>query len=201
MMWTPLGELARVSTGYPFRKKVETEEGGDIVLVQIKDVDSAEGVSAGGTIVLRSEGGKYEKHLLQGGDLLFQSRGSRHPVAVVDGGVKGIAATGLLVIRPDPRRVIPGYLAWWLNHAQSQAKLTRDLARGTYIPFISKSDLEAFSVAVPPLAIQAQIVEVDRLQRLEQKLGGQLDRLKQQVVHAATWMAATQKSPRTKIHV
>jgi restriction endonuclease S subunit len=192
-MWTPLGDVARVSTGYPFRKKVETEEGGDIVLVQIKDVDSTEGVSAGGTIVLRSDGGKYERHLLQGGDLLFQSRGSRHPVAVVDGGVMGIAATGLHVIRPDLRRVIPRYLAWWLNHPKSQATLTRDLARGTYIPFISKSDLEGFSVALPPLAVQAQIVEIDRLQRLEQKLGAQLDQLNQQLVHAATWMAATRK--------
>jgi restriction endonuclease S subunit len=191
-MWTPLGDVARVSTGYPFRKKVEAEEGGDIVLVQIKDVDSAEGVSAGGTIILRSDG-KYEKHLLHEGDLLFQSRGSRHPVAVVGGGVKGIAATGLHVIRPDLRRALPSYLAWWLNHPQSQAKLIRDLARGTYIPFISKSDLEGFSVALPPLTIQAQIVEVDRLRRLEQKLGAQLDQLNQQLTHAATWMAATRK--------
>ena len=120
-MWTPLGEVARVSTGYPFRRKVEAEEGGDIVLIQIKDVDSTEGVSEGGTIVLRSEAGKYEKHLLPEGDLLFQSRGSRHPVAVVEGGVRGIAATGLLVIRPDHRRVMSNYLAWWLNHPQSQA--------------------------------------------------------------------------------
>ncbi len=192
-MWTPLGEVARVSTGYPFRRKVEAEEGGDIVLIQIKDVDSTEGVSEGGTIVLRSEGGKYEKHLLQGGDLLFQSRGSRHPVAVVEGGVRGIAATGLLVIRPNPLRVTPSYLAWWLNHPQSQAKLTRDLAHGTYIPFVSAGDLVTFQVALPALDVQAQIVEVDRLRRLEHKLGAQLERLKQQLVDAATWTASTRK--------
>jgi restriction endonuclease S subunit len=192
-MWTPLGEVARVSTGYPFRRKVEAEEGGDIVLIQIKDVDSTEGVSEGGTIVLRSEGGKYEKHLLQEGDLLFQSRGSRHPVAVVEGGVRGIAATGLLVIRPDRRRVMPGYLAWWLNHPQSQEKLTRGVARGTYIPFISKGELDAFLVALPPLAVQARIVEVDRLQGLEHTLATQLEQLNQQLVHAATWMAATRE--------
>ena len=191
-MWTPLGDVARVSTGYPFRRKVEAEEGGDIVLIQIKDVDSTEGVSASGTIVLRSEDGKYEKHLLQEGDLLFQSRGSRHPVAVVEGGVRGIAATGLLVLKPDHRRVMSSYLAWWLNHPQSQAKLT-GVARGTYIPFISKGELDAFLVPLPALAVQAQIVEVDRLQRLEQKLGAQLEQLNQQLVHAATWTAATRK--------
>ena len=192
-MWIPLGDVARVSTGYPFRRKVEAEEGGDIVLIQIKDVDSTEGVSAGGTVVLRSENGKYEKHLLQKGDLLFQSRGWRHPVAVVAGGVRGIAATGLHVIRPDIERVMSHYLAWWLNHPQSQAKLTRDLARGTYIPFISAGDLVAFQVALPSLAVQARIVEVDRLQRLERKLGAQLEQLNQQLADAATWMAATRK--------
>jgi restriction endonuclease S subunit len=191
-MWTPLGEVARVSTGYPFRRKVEAEEGGDIVLIQIKDVDSIEGVSASGTIVLRSEDGKYEKHLLQKGDLLFQSRGSRHPVAVVEGGVRGIAATGLLVLRPDHLRVLSSYLAWWLNHPQSQAKLI-GVARGTYIPFISKGELDAFLVPLPALAVQARIVEVDRLQRLERKLGAQLEQLNQQLVHAATWTAATRK--------
>ena len=191
-MWTPLGDVARVSTGYPFRRKVEAEEGGDIVLIQIKDVDSTEGVSESGTIVLRSEGGKYEKHLLQEGDLLFQSRGSRHPVAVVEGGVRGIAATGLLVLKPDHRRVMSSYLAWWLNHPQSQAKLT-GVARGTYIPFISKGELDAFLVPLPALAVQSRIVEVDRLQRLEQKLNAHLEQLNQQLVHAATWMAATRK--------
>ena len=192
-MWTPLGEVARVSTGYPFRKKVETEEGGDIVLIQMKDVDSAEGVSDGGTIVLRSEGGKYQKHLLQEGDVLFQSRGWHHPVAVVERGVRGIAATGLHVLRPDRSRTMPEYLAWWLNHPQSQAKLARGVARGTYIPFISKGELDAFLVPLPPLAVQARIVEVDRLKRLEQKLAARLEQLNQQLADAATWMAATRE--------
>jgi len=34
-MMMPLDTVAEVSTGFPFRKKVEAEERGDIVLVQI----------------------------------------------------------------------------------------------------------------------------------------------------------------------
>ena len=48
--------------------------------------------------------GNTTAHLLQKGDLLFQSRGSRHPVAVVETGIRGIAATGSHVIRPDMDR-------------------------------------------------------------------------------------------------
>jgi restriction endonuclease S subunit len=189
-MMTPLGNVADVSTGYAFRKKVQPEEGGDVVLVQLKDMDGAEGVSGAGTVTLRNEGGKYERYLLQAGDLLFQSRGSRHPVAIVEAGIRGIAATGLHTIRPDARRVRPDYLAWWLNQPTSQAKFKNDLARGTYIPFVSKADLLAFHVPVPSLDVQRQIVEVDRLRRQERALREQLDTLTQQLVDGATIAAA-----------
>jgi restriction endonuclease S subunit len=186
----PLGNVAEVSTGYPFRKKVEPEEGGDVVLVQLKDMGGAEGVSGSGTITLRNEGGKYQRYLLQAGDLLFQSRGSRHPVAVVGSGIRGIAATGLHTIRPDARRVQPEYLAWWLNHPVSQEILINKVARGQYIPFVSKADLLAFLVPVPSLEVQERIVAVDRLHRQERALRERLDTLTQQWVDDVTFAAA-----------
>lgn len=189
-MMMPLGNVAHVSTGYPFRTRVEAEAGGDVILIQLKDIDGAEGVSGSGAIVLRNEGGKYERYLLQDGDLLFQSRGARHPVAVVTAGVRAIAASGLHVIRPDAGRVGPEYLAWWLNHPASQVKLKDELARGSYIPFVSAADLRAFLVPVPPLEVQRRIVEVDRLRRRERALRSELDRLTQQLVDAATVAAA-----------
>lgn len=192
-MWTPLGDVARISAGYPFRSRVEAEEGGDIVLVQIKDIDVSEGVSATGTITLRNEGGKYEKYLLQEGDVLFQSRGSRHPVAVIAGGLRAIAATGVHVIRPERQAVLPHYLAWFLNHPRSQSKLTSDVARGTYIPFVSKGDLAAFPVPTPPLEIQERIIEIDRLRQAESHLRQRLNELTQQLADTATWTAATRQ--------
>lgn len=186
----PLGTVADVSTGYPFRKKVEPEEGGDIVLVQLKDMGGVEGVTGAGAIALRNEGGKYERYLLQAGDLLFQSRGSRHPVAVVGAGIRGIAATGLHTIRPHRGRVLPEYLAWWLNHPVSQEKLVSKVARGQYVPFVSKADLLAFLVPVPSLEIQRKIIDVDRLRRQERALHERLDTLTQQLVDDVTFAAA-----------
>jgi restriction endonuclease S subunit len=189
-MMFPLGNVADVSTGYPFRKKVEPEEGGDVVLVQLKDMDGAEGVSGAGTITLRNDGGKYERYLLHEGDLLFQSRGSRHPVAVVSAGIRGIAASGLHTIRPHRGRVLPEYLAWWLNHPVSQDTLISKVARGQYIPFVSKADLLAFLVPVPSLAVQERIVAVDRLHRQERALRKRLETLTEQLVDDVTFAAA-----------
>src|SRR5437773_1939229 len=133
---TPLDDIASVSTAYPFRKKVDSEEGGDVVIIQMRDLDvaNAEGATGTGGIRLRNEGGKYDRYFVREGDLLFQSRGSRHPVVVVREGVRGIAGSGLHVIRPTSGAVVPEYLAWWLNHPVSQSTLAKDVARGTYIP-------------------------------------------------------------------
>ena len=199
-MMYALGAIAEVSTGYPFRKKVESEEGGDLVLVQMKDIDGAGGVVGPGTITLRSTGASYHRYLLRDGDLLFQSRGSRHPAAIVQPGIRGIAAAGLHVIRADQHRVRPDYLAWWLNHPRSQAKITEDLARGSYIPFVSKADLLAFLVPVPTMPVQQRIVEIDRLRRRERELATQHMELTEQLVDCATLAVVTQTQQRSNRH-
>ena len=196
----PLGDVAVVSTGYPFRKKVESEDGGDLVLLQIKDLDVAEGADGSAVIRLNNSTGKYRKYLLHDGDLLFQSRGSRHPVAVVKPGLRGIAASGLHTIRPDPEHVLPEYLAWWLNHPNSQAKLREDLARGSYIPFVSKADLAGFQIAVPKLEVQRQIAAIEQLRREERLLNDRLMQLRQDLVDGTTWAAATRKHSRIQRH-
>src|SRR5437773_12135093 len=124
---TPLGDVASVSTAYPFRKKVDSEEGGDVVVIQMRDlnVDNAEGMITTGAIRLRNDGGQYDRYFVREGDLLLQSRGSRHPVMVVRAGVRGIAGSGLHVIRPTSGAVLSEYLAWWLNHPVSQDRLAK----------------------------------------------------------------------------
>lgn len=189
----PLGDVAHVSTGFPFRRKVESEPGGDLVLIQIKDIDAAEGISPTGTVMLRSDKRNYDRYLLQAGDLLFQSRGSRHPATMVGEGLRGIAASGLHVVRPKAQRVLPEYLAWWLNHPQVQERLSREFAHGTHIPFVSKADLAGLSVPVPSLAVQRRIVDAWRLQRETATLNIRLNELLKQMTDAVTLEAATKE--------
>ena len=191
-MWRQLADVADVSTGYPFRGKVNPEEGGDLAVIQIKDVDAAAGLRRENLIMLRDEGSKYGKYLLKAGDVLFQSRGSRHPVAVVRDGVHGIAALGLHVIRPNGRHLLPDYLVWYMNHPRTQVKL-KDAARGSYIPFVAKGDLAAFSIPIPSLEVQDRIGRIDQLGRQERQQLSRLSELLQEQTDAATWAAATRK--------
>jgi hypothetical protein len=189
-MWHRLRDVAKITTGYPFREKVLPEVGGDVTVVQIKDIDADAGLTLDRTLQLHGQDGRYDRHLLERGDVLFQSRGSRHPVALVDVPIRAIAALGLHVLRPDQERVKPEYLVWYLNHPNAQAKF-KDTARGSSVQFVSKGDLEEFKVPIPTLAIQEKIVATIRLCDHERKLSAQLVRLRQQLIDGATWMAAT----------
>jgi restriction endonuclease S subunit len=192
-MWRYLADVADVFTGYPFRGKVYPEEGGDLAVVQIKDVDAAAGLRLENLIMLRDERGKYGRYLLEAGDVLFQSRGNHHPVAVVRDGMHGIAALGLHIIRPNKKHLRPEYLAWFMNYPQTQAKL-KDAARGSYIPFVAKGDLAAFSIPIPSLEVQDRIGRIDQLRRQERQLVSRLNELMQEHTNAATWVAATRKN-------
>jgi restriction endonuclease S subunit len=187
-----LREVADIWAGYPFRGKVMPEEGGDVAVIQIKDIDEATGLTVDDTLKLRSAGGKYAKYLLAVGDVLFQARGNRHPVAVVAAPLVGIASQGVHVLRPRVSSVRPAYLAWYLNHPNTQAKL-KDSARGSYIPFIAKGDLDEFSVQIPSLEMQDKIVAVDALNRRVRDLESKLELLERQHADAVTWLAAMSK--------
>jgi hypothetical protein len=188
-MWHRLRDVTQITTGYPFRGKVHPEEGGDVMVVQIKDIDAESGLTADRTLQLRGRDGKYDRYLLSTGDVLFQSRGSRHPVALVDVPIRGIAALGLHVLKSDRRRLRPEFLVWYLNHPNGQAEI-KDVAKGSYVPFVSKAALEDLRIPIPPIQTQNKIVEIASLRQREQQLALQLEHLRQQVVDSATWQAA-----------
>jgi hypothetical protein len=191
-MWHRLRDVAEITTGYPFRGKVYPEEGGDVVVVQIKDIDAESGLTADRALQLRGEGGKYDRYLLAAGDVLFQSRGSRHPAALVDTTIRGIAALGLHVLKPNRRRIRPEFLVWYLNHPNAQAEI-KDIAKGSYVPFVSKAALGELRLPVPPMQTQDRIVAIADLRQTERQLALQLEHLRQHLVDGANWQAVARE--------
>ena len=107
-----------------------------------------------------------------------------------DGSTRAIAALGLHIIRPHPNVLQPEFLFWYLNHPKTQERL-RDVARGSTVAFIAKTDAEDFAVPVPPLALQAQVIAVDRLRRQERHLAAEADRLRNEYIDTVMWQAAS----------
>lgn len=186
-----LGDIVEVRTGFPFRKKVDPIEGGTLAVVQATNIDDVAGLRANDCIRIEDDM-QYLKHLLRPNDVLLQGRGHRFGVTIVGGPIHAIAALGVLVLRPR-KEVEPQYLRWLFRHVRVRDELI-GLSRGSYIPFLSKGDLEELRVPVPPLPVQQQIAHLQSLHERELALTQELSQKLTQLSDAATWHAATSKA-------
>jgi hypothetical protein len=187
-MMRRLADIADIRAGFPFRGRVEPVPDGTLAVVQMKDVDDSAGLNPAGCLRIVDEPSRYDRHLLEVGDVLLQSRGHKFPAVVFDKPLHGVAALGLMVIRPSGA-AIPEYLNWLLNNPRTREAM-RAVARGTYVPFLSRANLEELQVLVPALDIQRRIVVIDQLRRQEQKLTTRLSDLNNKFTDALVWKAA-----------
>ena len=150
-MKSRLADVADVRAGYPFRGKVVDDPNGSLSVVQMKDINDAGHLDPTGCLHIAEEAA-HGKHLLKLGDVLLQSRGSKFPAGMIDAEIRGVAALGLHLLRPG-KSVLPEYLAWIMNHPRIRETLG-EMARGSYVPFLSVQDLKELKVPLPPIETQ-----------------------------------------------
>lgn len=104
-------------------------------------------------------GGKVQEN-----DILFCLRGSLGKIAIVRGINKGAIASSLLIIRPS-NSVLPEYLLYFLmsTDADNQIKAAQN---GVAQPNLAANSVKKFTIALPPLDIQKQIVDRNESERL-----------------------------------
>ena len=122
--------------------------------------------------------GISEKHLLKDGDVLFAAKGTKNFAAVFDNhNEPSVASTSFFVIRPTDKKVLPQYLAWFLNNHTTQT-LLKSQAIGTSIPSISKHVLENLEITVPGMETQKVILQISKLRNKEKSLKQKIETLK-----------------------
>lgn len=162
-----LGEVAEVRMGYPFRSRVKHDAAGNVVVIQMKDIDEQNNLHADEATRV-SLAGRIDRHLLLCGDLIFRSRGASNSAALVEADLgDAVLASPLILIRA--RDVLPAYLQWFINSQKTQAKLT-SLAVGTSVMMISTDILKDLEVPVPSLIDQQRIAEIATLSLREDVL-------------------------------
>lgn len=133
--------------------------------------------------------GISEKHLLKNGDVLFAAKGTKNFAAVFENhNEPSVASTSFFVIRPTDNKVLPQFLAWFLNNHTTQT-LLKGQAIGTSIPSISKQVLENLEMPVPEIKTQKAIVEISKLRNKEKSLKQKIETLRekqiqQQIINA-----------------
>ena len=171
-------------SGFSFRTKVENEVGGDLSVIQMKDLyDNYASIKSDLTKVNSEKIGS--KFFLQKGDVLFIAKGSNNFAIEYNLELyKAIAASAFFILRPNRSKVVPAYLAWYINQAHVQKYLKENMA-GTYIPNINKSTIEGIMVSLPAMDVQRKIVVIDDLRKKESFLMSQILEKREDAVRAA----------------
>lgn len=179
-----LGALVHLQAGHPFRGAIEGEVDGDVLVLQMKDVDPASGIDWPGAI-RTSLAGRKHPDWLQTGDVLFVAKGARFYAVCLDTPPgPAVCSPSLFHLRVKaPGLAEPAFLAWQMNQPPFQRQL-QQAAEGSGQLSIRRPVLEALTLSVPSIAHQRRIVGLAELARQERHAFHQLVRNRELQLHA-----------------
>lgn len=135
---------------------------------------------------IRYEGEKFDKFAVQYGDVIVTSKSSKIKTALVDiEPIEKILVTGgMLIIRPNRKKLNPVYLKMFLESKIGQASL-KQIQKGVTIVTINAKDLSMMEIPLIDLALQDKKAE-KYINRLSTIIGyrKEIERLEQQIVNA-----------------
>ena len=176
-MKTLIKDITNIQTGL-FAKPAGI---GEVVYLQSKHFDEYGQLHSALHPDLLAEG-ISDKHLLKDGDVLFAAKGTKNFAAVFENhNEPSVASTSFFVIRPTDKKVLPQYLAWFLNNHTTQTFL-KGQAIGTSIPSISKQVLENLEITVPNIETQKAILQITKLRNKEKSLKQRIDTLREKLI-------------------
>lgn len=166
----PLGVATEIRPGYSFRGSIEAVAEGEVLAVQMKDVD-VEGGVAWTEAIRTSLPGRKEPHWLKEGDVLFVSKGTRFYAVCVDAPpAPAVCSPHFFHLRVAPHvPLVPAFLAWQINQQPFQRQL-QQAAEGSSQLSIRRPVLESLTISVPPLTDQHRIVSLAELARHERRV-------------------------------
>lgn len=154
---TPLGRVAVIQAGHPFRGSIETASDADALAVQMKDVDPEAGIHWP-NVIRTHVGGRATPDWLRAGDLLFVCKGARFYATVVDEPpAPAVCNPAFFHLRPrGDAGIVPAFLAWQMNQPPFQRRVMQSV-EGSGQLSIRRPVLESLPIAVPPLAQQQRM--------------------------------------------
>lgn len=169
-----LSSVCDIQIGYTVKSRLEPIAEGGVPAIQLRDLEGEADFDPAG-LPAYPLAMSFERYWARPGDVLFRSRGDRNTAVVVapDAKTAAIAILPLMVLRPNRDLVEPRYLAWFINQPASQNYFAR-CAHGTRMRMIPKGCLDDLEVALPDIATQRLVVEIDMLARRERALMQQL---------------------------
>ncbi|MBC8389831.1 MAG: restriction endonuclease subunit S [Actinobacteria bacterium] len=182
-MKVQINKIAEIRSGYLFKESIRADKGGNVAVVQLKDVDDRGIIDLKSLYKIKLENIEMSNFISEG-EILFKAKTNK-PIAAVVINIppNTIVTAHYFVITIKNLIVRSGYLAWYLN--QQPAKIYFDKhAGGTRIQIINKQVLGNLEIEVPDLSIQAKIEKLYLLNNKEQDLMDLLKEKKRILIEA-----------------
>ena len=124
-----------------------------------------------------------DKYLLRKSEVVFLTRGNKHPATFITEEYVGFVAAGqFMVLTLKTDHCLPEYLCWYLNSQESKQYFKRE-ARGTAVQIICKRTVENLRIVLPDLKTQKSIVELSRLALKEEQLLDSFKEKRKQLIY------------------
>lgn len=170
-----LNDIADIRTGFTFRGKIEEVAQGNARVLQIKDARQQQEHS--GDDQLNSL--LLPQIIWQGKDNAFAepetvflpARGGYFRACYIDDykALPLVVSSQFFVLKPKMKKVLPPFLCWLLNQAETQRQL-QDASQGTSIAMLKLEAVKNLTLPIPSLDVQQKILTLNQLWQREQQL-------------------------------
>lgn len=165
MVYKSLESLVQIFGLTTFRPLSAEDTGGDIRILQPKDVVMGESIRSLEQVMRVPFDGRVTNYLKEG-DIVLVSRCTdagffRAALFIGEDNAIVTAGSSLLVLRPHSSEVIPEYLVAYLNSITGQGELHR-LARGATMKFLPQGQLKDILIPILPKNQQEVLVRLEQ---------------------------------------
>jgi len=154
-----INDICSIRTGHSFRGKLINDPEGRIKLIQPKNINNDGSINFNGEKPLQANVSGLKP--LKTGDIMVVNRG-RFAAAVFAMSEENtwIVPSSILVLTVKNEKVLPEYIALYLNSSNGQ-KLFQRHYEETTVPFISTENLGSMDIPIPPIAKQHELVGLE----------------------------------------
>lgn len=175
-MATTLGDFVQITSGHPFRGRIESSKDGDVYVVQMRNID-AEGKIDVKSLTLAKSVRENSVDRLRQNDILFIAKGSNNTASLVEGFTKDTVCAPhffhLRIKQNKQNSVLAEFICWQLNQKPAQ-RYFKVSAEGSLQVSIRKKVLEETPFTLPDFETQEKIVNLHRCAMKEIKTYNQL---------------------------
>ncbi len=167
---TKIADCAEILPGYSLQVRAEHEPGGSHQVIMGKHLTNVEVYRYSEKHELCiTPSRSLEKYRVQSGDVLFVSRGIRNHATLLKSVPEKTIASATFYIMHPREGIDPGYLAWCLNQAPIQARISQ-VRTGAGTPIVQRKIFADIKIPVPSMDKQKQLAALGSLMTKEQQL-------------------------------